>query len=84
MFTMYSPKLSPSLKSALGVDAMLSKPDDMGHLIESISITKGSFKATKLVSHFVTDLPSVRYFILTKTEVLSPILVDDCDSGDQS
>jgi DNA-binding NarL/FixJ family response regulator len=37
MFTMYSSKLSPSLKSALGVDAILSKPDDMGHLVESIN-----------------------------------------------
>ena len=36
-FTMYSSKLSPSLKSALGVDAILSKPDDMGHLVESIN-----------------------------------------------
>ena len=31
MFTMYSSKLSPSLTSALGVDAVLSKPDGMGH-----------------------------------------------------
>ena len=37
MFTMYSSKLSPSLKSALSVDAILSKPDDMGHLVESIN-----------------------------------------------
>jgi two-component system, NarL family, invasion response regulator UvrY len=37
MFTMYSSKLSPSLKSALGVDAILSKPDDMGRLVESIN-----------------------------------------------
>jgi DNA-binding NarL/FixJ family response regulator len=37
MFTMYSSKLSPSLKSALGVDAILSKPDGMGHLVESIN-----------------------------------------------
>jgi DNA-binding NarL/FixJ family response regulator len=37
MFTMYSSKLSPSLKSALGIDAILSKPDDMGHLVESIN-----------------------------------------------
>jgi DNA-binding NarL/FixJ family response regulator len=37
MFTMYSSKLSPPLKSALGVDAILSKPDDMGHLVESIN-----------------------------------------------
>jgi DNA-binding NarL/FixJ family response regulator len=36
MFTMYSSKISPSLTSALGVDAVLSKPDDMGHLVESI------------------------------------------------
>jgi DNA-binding NarL/FixJ family response regulator len=37
MFTMYSSKLSQSLKSALGIDAFLSKPDDMGHLVESIN-----------------------------------------------
>ena len=37
MFTMYSSKLSPSLTSALGVDAVLSKPDGMGHLVESIN-----------------------------------------------
>jgi DNA-binding NarL/FixJ family response regulator len=32
MFTMYSSKLSPSLTSALGVDAVLSKPDGMRQL----------------------------------------------------
>jgi two-component system nitrate/nitrite response regulator NarL len=37
MFTMYSSKISPSLRSALGVDAVLSKPDGMGHLVESIN-----------------------------------------------
>jgi len=37
MFTMYSSKISPSLTSALGVDAVLSKPDGMGHLVESIN-----------------------------------------------
>jgi DNA-binding NarL/FixJ family response regulator len=37
MFTMYSSKLSPSLTSALGVDAVVSKPDGMGHLVESIN-----------------------------------------------
>jgi hypothetical protein len=37
MFTMYSSTLSPSLKSVLGVDAILSKPADMGHLIESLN-----------------------------------------------
>jgi hypothetical protein len=31
------PKISASLTSALGVDAVLSKPDDMGHLVESIN-----------------------------------------------
>jgi DNA-binding NarL/FixJ family response regulator len=36
MFTMYSSKISPSLTSALGVDAVLSKPDGMGHLVEYI------------------------------------------------
>jgi DNA-binding NarL/FixJ family response regulator len=37
MFTMYSSRISPSLISALGVDAVLSKPDGMGHLVESIN-----------------------------------------------
>jgi DNA-binding NarL/FixJ family response regulator len=37
MFTMYSSKLSPSLTSTLGVDAVLSKPEGMGHLVESIN-----------------------------------------------
>jgi hypothetical protein len=37
MFTMYSSKMSPSLTSALGVDAVLSKPNAMGHLVESIN-----------------------------------------------
>ena len=37
MFTMYSSKISPSLRSALGVDAVLSKPDGLGHLVESIN-----------------------------------------------
>ena len=37
MFTMYSSKISASLTSALGVDAVLSKPDDMDHLVESIN-----------------------------------------------
>jgi DNA-binding NarL/FixJ family response regulator len=37
MFTMYSSKLGPSLTSALGVDAVLSKPNGMGHLVESIN-----------------------------------------------
>jgi DNA-binding NarL/FixJ family response regulator len=37
MFTMYSSKIGPSLASTLGVDAVLSKPDGMGHLVESIN-----------------------------------------------
>ena len=37
MFTMYSSKITPSLTSALGVDAVLAKPDGMGHLVESIN-----------------------------------------------
>ena len=42
MFTMYSSKISPSLTSTLGVDAVLSKPDGMGHLVESINAVFGS------------------------------------------
>jgi DNA-binding NarL/FixJ family response regulator len=37
MFTMYSSKITPSLTCALGADAVLSKPDGMGHLVESIN-----------------------------------------------
>ena len=37
LFTMYSDKIGPSLISAIGVDAVLSKPDGMGHLVESIN-----------------------------------------------
>jgi DNA-binding NarL/FixJ family response regulator len=37
MFTMYSSKITPSLISAMGVDAVLSKPDGMGRLVESIN-----------------------------------------------
>ena len=37
MFTMYSSKLSSSLRSTLGVDAVLPKPEGMGHLVESIN-----------------------------------------------
>ena len=49
MFTMYSSKLSPSLKSALGVDAILSKPDDMGHLVESINAVFNSWNGNKAI-----------------------------------
>jgi DNA-binding NarL/FixJ family response regulator len=42
MFTMYSSKLTPSLESALGVDAVLSKPDAMGQLVESINAVSNS------------------------------------------
>jgi DNA-binding NarL/FixJ family response regulator len=37
MFTMYSSKLTPALTSTLGVDAVLSKPDGMAHLVDSIN-----------------------------------------------
>jgi two-component system nitrate/nitrite response regulator NarL len=37
MFTMYSDKVGPALISALGVDAVLSKPDGMSHLVDSIN-----------------------------------------------
>lgn len=37
MFTMYSSKVGASLMSTLGVNAVLSKPDGMGHLVESIN-----------------------------------------------
>jgi DNA-binding NarL/FixJ family response regulator len=37
MFTMYSEKVGPTLISALGVDAVLSKPDGMRHLVDSIN-----------------------------------------------
>jgi two-component system nitrate/nitrite response regulator NarL len=37
MFTMYSDKVGSTLISALGVDAVLSKPDGMSHLVDSIN-----------------------------------------------
>ncbi|MDP9339514.1 MAG: response regulator transcription factor [Acidobacteriota bacterium] len=36
LFSMYSEKFGPSLISTVGVDAVLSKPDGMAHLVESI------------------------------------------------
>jgi DNA-binding NarL/FixJ family response regulator len=36
MFTMYSDNVSKALSSAIGVDAVLSKPDGMSHVVESI------------------------------------------------
>jgi len=37
IFTMYAEKLGQSLMSTLGVDAVVSKPDGMSHLIDSIN-----------------------------------------------
>ena len=37
MFTMYSDNVSKALSSAIGVDAVLSKPDGMSHVVESIN-----------------------------------------------
>jgi DNA-binding NarL/FixJ family response regulator len=36
LFTMYSENIGKALTSAVGVDAVLSKPDGMGQLVESI------------------------------------------------
>ncbi len=36
MFTMYSDNVSKAFSSAIGVDAVLSKPDGMSHVVESI------------------------------------------------
>jgi DNA-binding NarL/FixJ family response regulator len=41
IFTMYAEKLGQSLKATLGVDAVISKPDGMSHLLDSI---KGVFE----------------------------------------
>src|ERR1700730_1392623 len=37
MFTMYSDNVSKAFSSAIGVDAVLSKPDGMSHVVESIN-----------------------------------------------
>jgi DNA-binding NarL/FixJ family response regulator len=37
MFTMYSDNVSKALSSAIGVDAVLSKPDGISHVVESIN-----------------------------------------------
>jgi DNA-binding NarL/FixJ family response regulator len=39
MFTMYSENVGASLKSALGVDAVLSKPDGMTQLVATVKST---------------------------------------------
>jgi DNA-binding NarL/FixJ family response regulator len=42
LFTMYSEWLGDTLASALGVDVVLSKPDGMGKLVESVEGLLGS------------------------------------------
>jgi DNA-binding NarL/FixJ family response regulator len=37
LFTMYSENVSKALSSAVGIDAVLSKPDGMTHVVESIN-----------------------------------------------
>jgi DNA-binding NarL/FixJ family response regulator len=37
LFTMYSDSVGKSLSSAVGVDVVLSKPDGMCHIVESIN-----------------------------------------------
>jgi DNA-binding NarL/FixJ family response regulator len=37
LFTMYSANVGKWLTSAIGVDAVLSKPDGMNHIVESIN-----------------------------------------------
>jgi len=37
LFTMYTEKIGKFLSSAIGVDAVLSKPDGMAHMVESIN-----------------------------------------------
>ena len=37
MFTMYSDNVSKALSCASGVDAVLSKPDGMSHVVASIN-----------------------------------------------
>jgi DNA-binding NarL/FixJ family response regulator len=37
LFTMYSESVGKSLSSAVGVDVVLSKPDGMSHIVESIN-----------------------------------------------
>jgi DNA-binding NarL/FixJ family response regulator len=37
LFTMYTEKIGKFLSSAIGVDAVLSKPDEMANIVESIN-----------------------------------------------
>jgi len=37
LFTMYSENVSKAFSSAVGIDAVLSKPDGMSHVVESIN-----------------------------------------------
>ena len=37
LFTMYSENVSKAFSSAVGIDAVLSKPDGMTHVVESIN-----------------------------------------------
>ena len=37
LFTMYTEKIGKFLSSAIGVDAVLSKPDGMANMVESIN-----------------------------------------------
>src|SRR6202048_5229755 len=37
LFTMYTEKIGKFLSSAIGVDAVLSKPDGIAHMVESIN-----------------------------------------------
>ena len=37
LFTMYTERIGKFLSSAIGVDAVLSKPDGMNHIVESIN-----------------------------------------------
>jgi two-component system vancomycin resistance associated response regulator VraR len=37
LFTMYSERIGKFLSSAIGVDAVLSKPDGMTHIVDSIN-----------------------------------------------
>jgi DNA-binding NarL/FixJ family response regulator len=37
LFTMYTERIGKFLSSAIGVDAVLSKPDGMTHIVESIN-----------------------------------------------
>jgi pilus assembly protein CpaE len=56
LFTMYSENIGKALTSAVGVDAVLSKPDGMGQLVESIKALLATSHNNSLAARLRTKL----------------------------